>query len=56
VERYIESDLGCSSKYSNECIYIRLPFRGNGALKTEVEKVSLSSADAQGLVGPKEGT
>jgi len=32
----------------------KLPCKGNKALKTVVEKVSLSSANVQGLAGPKE--
>lgn len=52
-EQRIRSDLGYSSKYSNENIYIKIPFKGNKALKTVVEKVSLSSAYVQGLAGPK---
>lgn len=35
-------------------ICIKLPYKGDKALKTVVEKVSLSSAYAQGLAGPKE--
>lgn len=31
----------------------KLPYKGNKALKTVVEKVSLSSAYVQGLAGPK---
>lgn len=53
-EQRIRSDLGYSSKYSNERITIKIPFKGNRALKTVVEKVSLSSAYVQGLAGPKE--
>lgn len=55
MEQRIHSDLGCSSKYSNECITLVLPSKGDKALKTVVEKASLSSAIEQGLVDPKQG-